>query len=177
MWHEAGVILWISAGGSKFQTALTEQASTPGEDTTVHACISVTCVCADASARGCIYVCVCVCEHACFCTACSAHSNIFQAAFVHLSVSSSLNYRFACSQCLTRHHEISGKFNACTLDADNLLSSEKKMKYAALSVMVSMSLHMHVFIPAHEAFPAHISFIERRDRDEIEWDGWKVNGQ
>lgn len=123
------------------------------------------------------YMCVCVCEHACFCTACSAHSNIFQAAFVRLSVSSSLNYRFACSQCLTRHHEISGKFNACTLDADNLLSSEKKMKYAALSVMVSMSLHMHVFIPAHEAFPAHISFIERRDRDEIEWDGWKVNGQ
>lgn len=45
VWHEAGVILLISAGGSKFQTTMTEQASTPGENSTVHVCISVTCAC------------------------------------------------------------------------------------------------------------------------------------
>ena len=41
VWHETGVILLISAGGSKFQTTMSEQASAPGENSKVHVFVFV----------------------------------------------------------------------------------------------------------------------------------------
>lgn len=81
VWHEAGVILLISAGGSRFHTTMTEHALAPGENTTVPECIFVTSACAYPSACGCICFYEWVCErvHAFLCVrnAFSSHSNIF----------------------------------------------------------------------------------------------------
>lgn len=101
VWHEAGVILLISAGGSKFQTTMTEQASTPGENSTVHVCISVTCACATASACGCICFSEQQCERACmhFCV-CAMHLLL---TAIYLCVQA------ACVPvCLCHYHQING---------------------------------------------------------------------
>lgn len=95
VWHEAGVILFVSAGGSEFKTTMTEQASTQGENTTVQMCLwpvhVVACVFMSGldSMYGCISLGVC--------TEFCAHSNIFVCSSIMCVVLAKLLALHACS--------------------------------------------------------------------------------